>query len=331
MLTGASLLLLFFIILFIGVRDVSSEGRILDIGSTPDAAYLNLEPGETYTDEVVLWNESEGDIKYNILIRGFKQVEDHPGTSTPLTAEEDELDPYSASDWVTTNKESITLPPYKNVKLQYTVTVPREVALGEYHAKIFLVSDDYDESAPDTKAITTLATGPAILVQIGDISELDRNAELIYFTTDKRFYEDKDILFHTKLQNKGNTHITPKGEIRISNFRGKVVKTIPFNEGNSSIIRDNSAEYTDIWSGEDRPYLLNDNNDLLIGPMEAQLIGTYSPEFESGYHMIKASTSFWIIPWKLILIILAFIIAGIVINKLRNRDENNKKSTKSKK
>ena len=100
--------------------------------------------------------------------------------------------PYSASKWVTVEKDTLTLEPNKNVKLKYTITVPKDVTNGEYNVEIFLVSES-DFAQSGTAAFANLASGTPILIQIGD--EFVENAELLKFITDKDMYEKINVTF----------------------------------------------------------------------------------------------------------------------------------------
>jgi len=291
----------------------------ITIGFAPTVEYLVLEPGETYSDKFTVWNLGADTDIYMIEARGFKQVEEYAGTATPLTEEEDKIAPYSASDWVSNLPEDLELVPQKNIDIPYTINVPSDAALGEYSVKLFLVSQTQAEEA-NTPTFLNLATGPNILIQIGEDSEIEQKASLLNFDTSKHIYDSSDIDFKIEYENLGNTHITPTGDIVITNIFGKRVGSTQFNSDGISVLRDETGIYDQRWTEQFK--LLSEEGALMIGPMNAELISTYKT-INPGFAPLSAETSFWIIPWKIILAILlgivAVIVSIVIYAKRRNR------------
>lgn len=275
------------------------------VGTAPTSKTLELDAGETYTDEIVFWNLSEDTDTYNIYIRGFEQIENQPGTAIILSEEDDAFAVYSASKWITVNKQQLELEPHKNVKLEYTIKVPYNVTDGEYNAEIFLISESADDNG-GTQAFTSLASGMPILITVGD--EYVENAELLRFTTDKKAYEKINVDFLTKIKNLGDTHIRPSGEIVIENIFKQEVARIPFNTNKQSLLRDNVGNYEDNWS---QPSYLSPTKKIAIGPMKASLVSTYR-SYQPGFATLTAQTTFWIIPWKWVIGILVVLITGTI-------------------
>ena len=100
-----TLLLPILVILFFCSSPLLSYAQIaLSIGTAPTSETLEILPGEKRTGEIVVWNLSDKTTTYKILVRGFRQVENQPGTAIILTEEEDSRALYSASQWVKTDK-----------------------------------------------------------------------------------------------------------------------------------------------------------------------------------------------------------------------------------
>ncbi len=308
-----SVLLSFPLLLLFSLASLAQSD--LSIGVAPVSKNLKLSPGETYSDEVVYWNLSQTSRTYKVVVSGFKQIENQPGTAVILTSEDDEKSPYSASKWVTVEKDMLTLEPNKNVKLKYTITVPKDATKGEYNVEIFLISEsDFPESG--TAAFTNLASGTPILIQVGD--EFVENAELLKFITDKNIYEKINVTFLTRIKNIGDTHIKPTGEIVTENIFKQEVARIPFNKTSQSLMRDTIADYEDSWS---QTSYISPSKAIAVGPMKAKIIATYR-SYQPGFAVPNGQATFWIIPWKIIVIILLVITLIIAYNIYR---KNNKK------
>ena len=305
------ILILPILLLCLGLTPTFAQSP-LSIGVSPTYKVLKVKPGGTYSEELVFWNLSQSADTYNIYVRSFKQIENQPGTAVILTEEEDSKALYSASKWVTIDKESLFLEPNKNTKLKYTINVPLDITNGEYNTQIFLIS----QSAPQqqgTVTYTNLAAGTPILLQVGD--EFVESAELLRFVTDKKTYEKVDVDLITQIKNLGDTHITPAGEIVIENIFKQEVARVPFNRNRQSLLRDNLGNYIDNWSQQG---YLSPSKKIALGPLKAKLFVTYR-SFQPRFAVLTEETTFWIIPWKLILAILLILLTAIIVRASKRR------------
>lgn len=282
----------------------------LSIGTAPASEKLQLTPGEKHEGEIVVWNLSEKTTTYTILVRGFRQVENQPGTAIMLTETEEKRALYSASSWVKVSKQEIELVPNKNEKIFYEINVPDDVTKGEYTVIIAFISDTESKSL-GTTAFTTLTAGTPMLIKVGD--EFVENAELLKFTTDRNFYETPTIRFETRIKNLGDTHISPVGEIILTNIFKQEVGSITFNANGQSILRDNTGNYETVW---DYGSFLTKDKKLILGPIDAKLIVTYR-NFQPGFAPLVAETSFWILPWKYIILALLIFVTTMILLKMR--------------
>ena len=284
----------------------------LSIGVAPVSKTLELTPGEAYTDEIVFWTSSATNYTYKVFVSGFEQIENQPGTAVILSPEEDSITPYSASKWVTVEKDTLTLEPNKNTKLKYTIQVPQDITDGEYSVEIFLISESTFQQV-GTAAFTSLAAGTPIFIKIGD--EFVENAELLKFVSDKKMYDEIVVTFNSRIKNLGDTHIRPTGEIIVENIFRQEVTRIPFNKNTQSLLRDTTGDYEDFWN---QSSYLSPNKAIAIGPMRASLLVTYRSS-QPGFAVLNGETTFWIIPWKIIIAILIIIILAIIISTNKKR------------
>lgn len=286
----------------------------LNIGTAPASEKLQLSPGDTYNGEIVVWNLSGSTTNYNIFVRGFKQIENQPGTAIMLTEQEEARSLYSASSWIKENRRTIDLVPNKNEKIFYEIKIPEDATKGEYNAIIAFISD-YEARSLGTTAFTNLSAGTPILIKVGD--DFVENAELLHFDTEKNFYEKPDLKFETRIKNLGDTHISPTGEIVLTNIFDQEVARISFNPNGMSILRDNTGNYETLWN---LGSFLNSENKIVFGPLDAKLIVTYR-NFQPGFAQLSAETSFWILPWKHIVIAVLILLTIIILVKTKQKKQ----------
>jgi hypothetical protein len=301
------------LISFFVVNTVNAQTTTLSVGVSPTSEKITLNPGDEYPGEIVFWNLSSTTTTYKVSVSGFKQAENMPGTAIILTEEEDSKALYSASSWITLEKEEIELVPNKNIKVKYTIKVPQDATEGEYNAEVYLLSKEDDTDKQGTYTSTVLGSGVPILIKIGE--EYIESAELLSFITDKKIYEYPDVIFSTTIKNLGNTHITPIGEIAITNIFGQEVDRIQFNGSSQSLLRENSGIYEDEWYNK---ALLSEENEIMFGPMTASLVSTYRT-ISPGFAPLTAEVTFWIIPWKIIIGILVAIVLLVLILRKKKK------------
>jgi hypothetical protein len=288
------------------------SAKPLSIGTAPTNEKLQLEPGEVYEDNFTVWNLETSATTYFVKVSSFRQIQNQPGSAIFLTEEEDEKNPYSASSWVEVEQEELELVPNRNVTVDYTITVPDVLAPGEYSAEIYFVSEEAERLGA-TATYSVLSSGIPILITVGD--DYAESAEVIDFYSTKKVYEKPSFAtLITRIQNLGDTHITPKGDIVLTNIFKQEVGRIVFNETNQSVLRGNSGIYDSNWRLEK---YINDGK-IALGPITAETIILYRRN-NPGFSVLEATTSFWIIPWKLIILILTVIIVIYVIAKLSKK------------
>ncbi len=301
--------LIVFFLFWIYVSKTSAQESI-SIGMAPTSEILELKPDQKYTGEIVVWNLMKETTTYNIVVRGFRQIENQAGTAIMLSEKEEKTSLYSASSWITINKNTLELVPNKNEKIYYEINVPTNITEGEYNVIIAFISENQTNTL-GTTTFTTLSSGVPILIKVGD--EFVENAELLKFNTSKNFYEEPNITFNTTIKNLGDTHITPIGEIVLTNIFDQELARIPFNENTQSILRNNTANYVTEWNFES---FLTENKGIVLGPIKANLIVTYR-NFQPGFSPLVSEISFWILPWKYIVLAILIIITIVILLKLR--------------
>lgn len=295
----------------------------ISLGFAPTAQYLHLKPGSKYNGEITAWNLSPQTRTFNILIRGFEQIENLPGTARVNTESEELRDPFSAASWIKVPYKKIFLIPNQYTKIPFEINVPTDSATGEFNAMVFIVSETPNvDLGPNSVSNSNLGSGPVLLVKVGD--KVEEKAEIEYFKSEYDFYELPPVNFLTRYVNKSNTHIKPAGEIIIENFLGQEIATVPFNSNKQSLLRGASGNYKDEWTHKG---IFTVNGKLSIGPLKARLITTYRSE-NPGYAPLNSTYTFWVLPYKHILVIL--LVVGIMYKVISNLTRKNEKKPSNK-
>jgi hypothetical protein len=328
------LLLTIFLAIIISSQ-VSAQEQSTSIGFAPIAEYYSLEAGESVSGEFAVWNKAGTQENFNVKITGFKQIENEPGTAIPLTSEQETQAKNSAANWFTALPQSVSLTSTNanSTKIfKYTITVPQNARNGTYFAKISFLSQNNKDPNLDIATVNNLLAGPVFLIKVGEdlkesllLSPVQIRNKYTAFYTDRWFYEKPPVVLFANLENDGETYITPGGEIVLTNFLNQTVDRIPFNSQKKTLLNGSRGRYQENWSPDGNLII---NGKLAIGPIRAKLIVPYA-SVDPGITALRAETSFWIIPWKLLLILIAIIVLiwSYISYKRRDQRQEMKKKT----
>jgi hypothetical protein len=100
------------------------------------------------------------------------------------------------------------------------------------------------------------------------------------------------VEFTIRIQNNGNIHVKPIGEIRIENMFGKEVKIVEVNKGGGNVLPNSKRKFIEHWK-----------DDFGFGKYTAKLglsYGTSAANGGQGKQSLYIEKDFWIIPWKIV-------------------------------
>lgn len=299
----------------------------INLTLSPTFITLTAEPGKSVTTSVKITNNNTFTEYLQIDIAKFEAAED--GTR-PLITDMTQQDVHK--DWVQFSEDQFTLAPSETKTIRVTIEPSEQASLGYYYAFIFNRMRELDSQEQGA----VVSGAPAILTLL-DVKSPDsvRDLQLIEFKTDKLFYEYLPAQLDVTVKNAGNIFVSPGGDVFIDSMRHKNIATIRANEGGANILPNTSRTYSVVWDDafatlvpkkdESGAVVKNNNGDTVyetkydfskadrfrIGKYTANLIMIY----DNGQRdvPIEASVSFWIIPYRMILSILAIIITPAVL------------------
>lgn len=118
-------------------------------------------------------------------------------------------------------------------------------------------------------------------------------------TLDKQMYFEKaKLVFATRLENSGNVHVKPVGNIEIFNIFNKKIANVEFNSSGGNVLPGSVRRFENNFEGE-----------KLFGPHRAQLTLTYG----AGHTVSSEKIIFWVLPYKIIALSLVILILLMII------------------
>lgn len=312
-----------------------SPSGMLRLSTSPLPINLKVKPGESMTVPVKIKNDGQEPERLKVDLMKFTADE---ANGTPLISERTEGDTYF--DWVKFSEDNFSVPAGEWKSIDATFTVPQNANLGYYYAIVFTRAD---KAQPDRDHQTVVAGGTAVLVLLEvDVPNAKREVKLEEFSTDKSMYEFLPTTFTVKLRNTGNVHVAPRGNIfLLKDGQEKEIDIIEVNPNKGSMLPNSPRNYSQDWNNGFPYYVdrVEDNKVVLdadgthvrdlkwnIADITKLRIGKYTGKLLMVYDdgrrdvPIEAEVSFWVFPWRLILVAIAIpVLPALLIYLLMRR------------
>jgi hypothetical protein len=269
------------------VEQLSSPSDVIagDFVIGPGRTELTLKPGESETIEIIVSNRTGVDKEFKF------EVEDVAGSSDASKAIVllgSDTGPYTLKDYVKLPMVTVDLKHNERARIPVTISVPLDASPGGRYGTLLVTTVTKDAikgagagAAPASVIVSRL--GSHIFLTIpGDIL-IEGQLQSVKTIPDKSFFSSGPILFQVLFENKGNLHLNPYGEIRITNILGEEVGFVEL----------------DPWFALPRSVRAREiewNREFLIGRYQA------TAHINRGYDDIIDTQTlyFWVLPWKVI-------------------------------
>jgi hypothetical protein len=269
----------------------------LGLTAIPPRLEITIKPGQVLTKEIKIRNESRTEKSISTSVRDFI-VTDDLGTPLQIESSDQSANRWTASSWIQISPSKLMLKPGETKSLVLTVIAPDNALAGGHYAMV-LHTPNNDITISQTGATVETNVGTLVYITIpGDITE---NASIKEFSAPK-FSEYGPIDFKTVITNLSDVHIAPAGSINIYNSFG--FQTAQIKLDNTNIFPYTSREFANTL-----------NRKLMLGRYKAQV----NAAFGTSGQLLTATLFFWVIPYKLIALLLIIIIIIVLILKTKSK------------
>lgn len=284
-------ILFFLSLFFVNLNSVSAQNA--GIGISPVKIEDIVNPGEVLRAGVTVTNSSDSGTTLYVYLKDFK-AEGETGMPK-LIAPGSEDGNYLAS-WIDITDEGISFGPREEKYITFNVNVPENIGPGGYYGAIYFGTKPPKINIEGEEKGAGMAigqqTGCLLLLQVsGDAHE---EAVIREFITGKNFYSTPyDVNFLLRVENLGNVHIKPIGNIKIKNMFGREVHELPVNENGGNVLPNSIRKFSENWGGKNG-----------FGKYEAELglsYGTSASDGGQGKQSVFSVVTFWIFPWRIII------------------------------
>lgn len=266
---------------------------------SPSVIELASSLGSVIDSSFTIFNTGASEQVYFLDLLAF---EPNSEDGTPVFTSE-ASDPNELLSWINFPVREVSVPAQSKVDVPFNVAVPDDVASGSYYGAITVSTAPSDIVASNGAMIEAKI---AILVFLIIEGETVEKLELLDFSVSQ---SDSSLPLGTsqyRLQNQGNVHLIPAGEIVFTGFFGQTIGVVNANESEGRILPSSTRTYEVAFNG-DMSWLASAGyqlRHLSIGPVTADLTLTYG-EAET----LKAQTVLWVIPWQL----MSLLVAGVLV------------------
>jgi hypothetical protein len=286
-----------------------SPGQGLEI--SPPVIELSANPGQTVTTKIRVRNVTKG-----VLIAKGKADDFGAGTDESgqpkLLLDETGATRYSLKYWVG-GVPDLSLAPQELKTTTVTITVPQNAEPGGHFGVVRFTA--VPPELEGTGVALSASVGSLILLKVsGAVTEKASVAEFATGTPGSAnvafvkhsFFEHGPVGFLVRVKNEGSVHEKVQGTISIKNALGGKAQTVNVNEKGGNVLPSSIRRFEQSLS-------------------QKQLFGLYTAKLSLSYaggQKLESSVKFWVIPWKLILLVLVGLVVLAYLLKIGLRRYN---------
>lgn len=298
----SKIILNLFLLLFLWVFQSSAAGaESLSLSVSPTLFDMSANPGQEWRSSLKVINTNKFELTLYAEVVDFRP--DLPGGGINYLENKTVEDAIGATlaEWIFLEAEKITIPAGKTADIPFVIKVPEKAEPGGHYAAILVgtrPTAKFGGSGVQTSQIVTSLIFTRVAGEVKEVGAIQN------FSINARVLEKPEAEFHLLFENKGNVHLVPQGEIKITNLWGEERGVIPVNQ-NSSLTRvlpksedfDGVGRYLFSWKGE---WSVAD-----IGRYKAVASLAFGSE---NQQTTTKTIYFWVVPIKLLSVILLFIV-----------------------
>lgn len=279
------------------VDDLSETPKSGDYIIGPGKAEIKMDPGQSKTRFIMITNRYGKDMNFKIEIEDFKGSR-VPGENVVLLGEQ--KGPYSLKDFLHPELKNFVLKHGQRMNLPVIISIPADAQPGGLYGSVIVTavpsvnSSTSNDEVVSGNVVVTSRLASLFFVRVS--GEAKEEGLLKDFSTSKKFYTVPEIKFSSVFENNGNVYLNPYGSLEVKNILGTKI--------DSTIIE---------------PYFAMPDSirvkDFVI--KRSFMFGYYTADLSlnRGYANIvdQKSISFWVLPWKALVVFVLGLMALVSV------------------
>ena len=275
---------------------------------SPVLVDLNAEKNNTYNLKITVTNVTEGPLVLKQVVNDFR-AKDESGNPEIILDDKDIDATFSFKSWVKP-APNITLKSKESRVVSVEVSVPSSAESGGHYGVVRFSGTPPGEE--NSNISIAASVGVLVLTRVnGTITESIRLKDFFIEKNGKRsgFNETGPITVVERLENNGNVHVKPSGTVTVKDMLGKTVLSAPLNAEGRNVLPNSTRKLSQQLSKK-----------WLFGRYTARLEATYG----YGNHPLVGTFTFWVIPYKLIVLTILVIVSLFLLIRFLVKRHNEK-------
>lgn len=266
-----------------------NSGQALEI--SPPVIELSANPGQSITTNIKVRDVSNSEL----IVRGKADdfgAGDENG-DPKILLDQKEATRFSLKYWIASVPD-LRLVPREIKTVTVRINVPKNAEPGGHYGVVRFTGTPPDLEGQGVSLSASI--GALILLKVsGPVTE---KVDIVDFFATKGIgknilFEQGPINFVERLKNTGSVHVKPTGSMDIFDSFGNLVDVVPVNQPPRNILPDSIRRFNQTW-----------NKKWLLGRYRARINLSYG----SASAPLVAGTTFWVIPWKLIVLVIFILV-----------------------
>ncbi len=305
-----------------GIADAASADDGFSIQVSPSPLVATITPGKQSTLDLQIRNTDSSAQALKMGLRSFSVSETTGAVDLGSSA------PKDVAQFVSFSDPTFTAQPGQLFTQHVIINTPSSAGF----TYSFAITVSLQNPPKAQKGSSTIHGSVAVFTLLSvDRPGASRKLTLSQFSATKHVYEYLPASVSIKLKNTGNTLVQPRGTLFIERHDTDKtpLATIQLNQAGGYILPNSSRILTSDWNDGFPHYQVTtdasgkttkklswaggDFTKIRIGRYTAKLVAVYD---DGGRDVpINAEVTFWVIPWRILLIVIAFIaiiVVGIV-------------------
>jgi hypothetical protein len=310
----------------------------INLSLSPTFLNLRTDPGKEISSSFKVRNNNTFPEYLKLTLAKFETDANGQSVLSDITAED------KFATWIEFEEDEVVVNPQESKTISFTISPPEEASLGYYYA--ILVSRIQEQEGEG--AVISGSTAIPVLLEV-EVENAKRELQITSFKPQSLFYEYLPTTFEVTLENTGNVHASPVGDIFIDSMFSKDVAVLPVNPARGNILPSGKRTFTATWDEGFAVRVRKEENGVPVKDEKGNYVyetrydfskanmfrfGRYTANlllvYDNGERDIplEATVSFWIIPWKILgigFVVLVLALVGLrsvllpIWRKLRRR------------
>jgi hypothetical protein len=279
-------------------KSAATNGNGNGLRVAPVRNDITINPGASQTIYITVNNISIVDASYQIVVNDFVANANETGQPT-LILDPKQFAPTHSLKRFVQQAPNFTLHSGEQKSIPIVITVPKNAAGGGYYGTIRFAPAAADGTSNDQTVNLAGSVGSLVLLKVpGQIKDLMSLSSFDIRTEDRPssfFTSNKNLVAVVRFQNEGNIQEQPFGKITIRNRSGRTVGTYEIN---------NVTPKGNVLPQSIRRFTIPLDKVGRFG--QFKLEGNFG--YGTGGQLLSASTTFYVIPYFLIITFIGIVI-----------------------